>query len=157
MKKIGQEAETANNYDSVPPPPPPPVDVAILNADILRKEQALKPLMAIQQKMVDRLKQTRHLYSEQQKNLRVLQSSKAKPTASLETKLLKVLKGIVVKQSSNYSGSLNGKDIKKVINNAIYLFGEFLSILKLGKHDNCELNDDAIDALCQHFQSVFCL
>jgi hypothetical protein len=76
------------------------------------KEQELTPLMTVQQEMVDRLKQTRRLYSEQQKNLRVLQSSKAKSTASLETKLFKVLTGIGVKQSSYHGGSLNGKDQK---------------------------------------------
>jgi hypothetical protein len=106
--------------------------------------------------MVDRLKHTRHLYSEQQKNLRVLQSSKAKSAASLETKLFKVLKGIGVWQLSYHGGSFNGKDIKKVIYNVTYLFGEFSLFLKLGNWDNCELSE-AIDALCQHFQLVFVL
>jgi hypothetical protein len=89
----------------------------------------------------------RGLYSEQQKNLHVLQlqSSKAKSAASLETKLFKVLKEIAVEQSSYHAGSLNGKDIKKVNNNATYLFDEFWLFLKLGKQDNCKSSDDAID------------
>ena len=57
---------------------------------------------------------------------------------------------------SYHGGSLNGKDIKKVTYNVTYLFGEFSLFLKLGKWDNCEFSD-AIDALCQHFQSVFVL
>jgi hypothetical protein len=99
--------------------------------------------------MVDRLKQMRRLYSELQKNLRMLQSSKAKSAASLEMKLFKVLKGIGVEQSSYHGGSL--------INNATYLFGQFSLFLKLGKWDNFELSNDAIDALCQHYQMVFVL
>jgi hypothetical protein len=43
------------------------------------------------------------------------------------------------------------------MNNSSYLFGEFSSIFKIGKQSNCELSDDAIAALCQHFQSVFLL
>jgi hypothetical protein len=81
----------------------------------------------------------------------------SKSAESLETKLFKVLEGIGVEWSSYYGGSLNGNDIKKVMNNATYLFSEFSSILKLGKRDNCELSDEDIDTFCQHFQSVFVL
>ena len=52
---------------------------------------------------------------------------------------------------------MNGKDIKKVMNNVSYLFDEFASILKSGKRSNCELSDGHIDTLCLHFQSVFLL
>jgi len=107
--------------------------------------------------MVDKLDRTREIISNTQKNLRALQSSKAKSATSLETKLFKVLKKIGVEQSSYHGGSLNGKDIKKVMDNASYLFDEFSSILKSGKRSNCELSDDDIDALCRHFQSVFLL
>jgi hypothetical protein len=90
MKTIGQKAETDYDNDAVPPPPDPVDDMlAILNADILRKEEELKQLLAVRQEMVDRLKQTRWLYADTQKNLRTLQSSKAKSATSLETKLFK--------------------------------------------------------------------
>jgi hypothetical protein len=107
--------------------------------------------------MVDKLDRTREIISNTQKNLRALQSSKAKFATSLETKMFKVLKKIGVEQSSYHGGSLNGKDIKKVMNNASYLFDKFSSILKIGKRSNCELSDDDIDALCRNFQSVFLL
>ena len=68
-----------------------------------------------------------------------------------------MLKKIGVEQSSYHGGSLNGKDIKKVMNNVSYLFDEFSSILKSGKQSNCELSDDDFDTLCRHFQSVFLL
>jgi hypothetical protein len=67
------------------------------------------------------------------------------------------LKTIGVEQSSYHGGSLNGKDIKNVMNNVSYLFHEFSSILKSGKRSNCELSNDHIDTLCRHFQSVFLL
>jgi hypothetical protein len=37
------------------------------------------------------------------------------------------------------------------------LFGEFSLFLKLGKRDNCELNDKNIDGVCHYFQTVFVL
>jgi hypothetical protein len=110
--------------------------VTIPNADDIKlkeKEQELKQLDEMPQVMVDKFDRTRTIISNTQKNLRVLQSSKAKSGTSLETKLFKVLKKFGVEQSSYHGGSLNGKDIKKVMNNVSYLFDEFSSILNSGK------------------------
>jgi hypothetical protein len=55
----------------------------------------------------------------------------------MESEVFKIiLKGIEVKQSSYHSGSLNGKDIKKVMNKATHLFDKFSSLLKSGKQDD---------------------
>jgi hypothetical protein len=67
------------------------------------------------------------------------------------------VKKIGVEQSSYHGGSLNGKDIKNVMNNVSCLFDKFSLIFKSGKQINCELGDDNIDTLCRHFQSVFLL
>lgn len=76
---------------------------------------------------------------------------------SLETQIYEVLKKIGVQVQAYHGGSLNGKDIIKVMNNATYLFNEYAKILKAGKRDNCDLSNDDIDALCQNFQMVFVL
>jgi hypothetical protein len=60
--------------------------------DIKTKEQELKLLDDIRQRMVDKFDRARKIISSTQKNLRALQSSKAKSATSLATKLLKVLK-----------------------------------------------------------------
>ena len=52
---------------------------------------------------------------------------------------------------------MNGKDIKKVMNNATYLFDKFSSLLTSGKRDDCELSSNVIDSLCQHFKLVLVL
>ncbi len=66
-----------------------------------------------------------------------MQCSKATSTNSMESEVFKIiLKGIEVKQSSYHSGSLNGKDIKKVMNKATHLFDKFSSLLKSGKQDD---------------------
>jgi hypothetical protein len=114
-------------------------------------------LLKVREEVANRINRTQWLYSDTQKNLCSLQSSKAKSATSLETNIFWVLKGIGIEQSSYHRGGLTGNDIKKVMNNATYLFEEFVSILKLGKRDVCELSNDAIDIVCQHFHSVFLL
>ena len=86
-----------------------------------------------------------------------MQSSKASSASSLEAGVSKILKRIGVEQSSYHGGSLYGKDIKKVMNNATYLFDKFSSLLLSGKRDDCELSDNVIDSLCQHFKLVLVL
>ncbi len=50
--------------------------------------------------------------------------------------------------SSYHSGSFNGKDIKKVMNNAAYLFDAFAVIFKEGKREGCLLSDADINSMC---------
>jgi hypothetical protein len=136
----------------------PPDNVAeLLDADIRSKEQDMKPLLEVRQKMVKKLKEKQSLLTKQEKAFGAMQSSKAASANSLELELFKILKGFRVEQSSYHGGSLNGKDIKKLLNNTTYLFNEFSSLLKSGKQDNCELEDNGIDALCKHFMLVFVL
>ena len=58
---------------------------------------------------------------------------KARRQSSIKTKVFAVLKEIGVELSSYHGGSFNGKDIKKVMNNATYLFEAFTVIFKEGK------------------------
>ncbi len=57
--------------------------------------------------------------------------------------------------SSYHGGSLNGKDIKKVMNNASHIFDQFAAIFKEGKRKDCLLSDDDLDLLCLHFREVY--
>ena len=52
---------------------------------------------------------------------------------------------------------MNGKDIKKVMNNATHVFEKVAVILKEGRRQNCILLDEALDAMCLHFKEVFVL
>ena len=51
-----------------------------------------------------------------------MRSEKVKGQESIETKFFEVLKKIGVELSAYHGGSLNGKDIKKVMNNATHVF-----------------------------------
>ena len=51
-----------------------------------------------------------------------MRTNKVKGQLSIETKVFKVLKDIGVELTSYHGGSLNGKDIKKVMNNASHVF-----------------------------------
>ncbi len=76
---------------------------------------------------------------------------------SIETNIFSVSKELGVELSSYHWGSLNGKDIKKVMNNACHIFNTFLTIFKGGKRPTCVLSDANIDALCLQFREVFIL
>jgi hypothetical protein len=134
-------------------PPPILIDAAaaIANAEILWNGEEPRSLLAVRQVKVEKLTRTRQLVLDIHKNLCALQSSKAKSVTSLETKIFTVLKGIGIEQSSHHGGSLNGMTIKKVMNNAAYLFEDFSSILKSGKQDDYELSNNMIEALCHCF------
>jgi len=76
---------------------------------------------------------------------------------SIETQLFRVLKEVGVELSSYHGGSLNGKDVKKVMNNASHIFDQLAAILKEGKRKDCLLSDDDIGLLCLHFREVYVL
>jgi len=94
---------------------------------------------------------------DQQLKLKTMRTSKVKDQQSIETKIFKVLKEIGVDLRSYRGGSLNGKDIRKVMMNACYIFDTFATIFKVGKRPNCMLSDANINALCMQFCEVFVL
>ena len=86
-----------------------------------------------------------------------MRQAKVRGQQSIETKVFKVLKEIGVELSSYHGGSLNGKDIKKVMNNASHIFDQFAAIFKGGKREECLLADADIDSLCCIFgRFMFC-
>ncbi len=95
--------------------------------------------------------------ADQQLKLKVMQTAKGKKEHSIELKIIKMLTDIGVEMSLYHGGSLNGKDTKKVMNNATYFFDRLAVILKEGKRADSLLSDDDIDTLCLHFQGVFVL
>jgi hypothetical protein len=124
------------------------------NAD----EELLKTLEDYRRKtFVDGLTKTHKKVTEQLDKLKQIRSVKVKALDSIETKMFKVLKTIGMELSSYHSGSLNGKDIKKVMNNATCMFDQLALIFEEGKRPNSLLSDEDIDALCLHFREVFVL
>ncbi len=67
------------------------------------------------------------------------------------------MKEIGVELSSYHGGSLNGEDIKKVMNNATHIFDQFAAIFMEGKREGCQLMDADIDLMCLHYWEVFVL
>jgi hypothetical protein len=76
-----------------------------------------------------------------------MQQAKVRGQQSIETKVFKVLKEIGVELSSYHGGSLNGKDIKKVMNNAPHIFDQLAAIFKKGKRKECLLADADFDLM----------
>jgi len=120
-------------------------------------ESTLKELKDFRNRMVHKLDKARNTLADQQLKLKAMRTNKVKDQLSIETKVFKVLKDLGVKLSSYHGGSLNGKDIKKVMNNASHVFDFISLVFKEGKRDDCLLSDAEIESLCKHFREVFIL
>jgi hypothetical protein len=107
--------------------------------------------------MVEKLEKACCVLANQQANLKEMRQAKVRGQQRTETKVFKVLKEIGVKLSSYHGRSLNGKDIKKVMNNASHIFDQFASIFKEGKRKECLLADADINLMCLHFWEVYVL
>jgi hypothetical protein len=117
----------------------------------------LKELQDYRASIVNKLEKARQKLADQQLKLKGKQSEKKKGKHSIESSMFKALKEIDVELSSYHGGSLNGKDIKKVMNNASHIFDQFAVIFKDGKRPDCILSVTDIDSLCLHFREVFVL
>lgn len=118
----------------------------------------LKRLQDIRKtKFIDVLTEDLTTLRKNRKKLRDMRKEKVKKSDSVETKMFRVLKDIGVELCAYHGGSLNGKDIIKVMNNAEHVFNEFRTIFKEGKRPDCILSDEDIEALCNHFRDVFVL
>ena len=89
--------------------------------------------------MVNKLKKARRTLTDHQAKLKGMRKAKVRGQQSIEKKVFKVIKEIGVELSSYHRGTLNGKDIKKVMNNASLIFDQFAAILKGGKREECLL------------------
>ncbi len=68
--------------------------------------------------LIEKLRRARRTLADQQLKLKDMQTAKGKKEHSIESKMFKMLKDIGVELSLYHGGLLNGKDTKKVMNNA---------------------------------------
>ena len=122
-------------------------------------EEQLKTLKDYRKKtFVDVLTKTHeNKVTEQLDKSKQIRSAKVKAPDSIKTKMFKLLKTISVELSSYHGVGLNGKDIKKVMNNATYVFDQLALIFEDRKRSDCLLTNDDIKALCLHYREVFVL
>jgi hypothetical protein len=111
----------------------------------------LKHLQDFCNGIVVKLKKACRTLADKQAKLKEMRQTKVRGQQSTETKVFKVLKEIGVELSSYHGGSLNGKDIKKVMNNASHIFNQFAAICKEGRREKCLLTDADIDCMCLNF------
>jgi hypothetical protein len=95
--------------------------------------------------------------ADQQLKFKGMRLVKVKGQGRIKTRLIEVLNKIGVELNSYHGGSLNGKDIKKIMNNASHVFDQVAVIFKEGKRPDCIMTDVDIDALCLNFREVFVL
>ena len=110
-----------------------------LNLEMKEAADKLKPLAAARRQITVRLNDTRKYLRDLKKQMKEFRKLHKKDTEGLHNKLMDVLKKVGVELQAYHGGSLNGKDIIKVMNNASYIFDQFASLLNEGKRDRCTL------------------
>ena len=130
--------------------------IAAFQKEIDDFKKEMEPLAAERKEITDNLQRTREFLKELKKKLTSFRQVRKKSGEGLETKMFRVLKSIGVELTRYHGGSLNGKDIKKVMDNAAYIFDEFKLILKDGKRED-SIEDEYIDRMCEKYKSVFLL
>ena len=123
-------------------------------ADMHKAKKELEPLAEERKVIADRLKKTRTYLGLLKKNKKEFRSIRKKDGESLESKMMKVLQTIGVELTRYHGGSLNGKDIKTLTNNASFVFDEWAKILKVGKREGCTVDTDQ---LCKDYKYCFLL
>ena len=119
----------------------------------------LKPLAAARRQITVRLNDTRKYLRDLKKQMKEFRKLHKKDTEGLHNKLMDVLKKVGVELQAYHGGSLNGKDIIKVMNNASYIFDQFTSLLHEGegRRDGCTLTKEDIEKRCEEYKSAFLL
>mmetsp|Transcript_18795 Transcript_18795/g.40722 ORF Transcript_18795/g.40722 Transcript_18795/m.40722 type:complete len:254 (-) Transcript_18795:64-825(-) len=82
-------------------------------------------------------------------------STQRKAGDGIESQMFSVLKlkyGVTVQ--AYHGGTMTGKDIQKVMENASAIFALFANILKVNKKEGFLLLDEDIDALCNQFSNL---
>ena len=75
-----------------------------------------------------------------------------------DTKMFKLFKSINIELAAYHSGSLNMKFIKKVMDNAAFVFDLFNAILKVDKMKGLPLNyNNTIEAMSETHKATFLL
>mmetsp|Transcript_25197 Transcript_25197/g.59957 ORF Transcript_25197/g.59957 Transcript_25197/m.59957 type:complete len:527 (+) Transcript_25197:876-2456(+) len=127
------------------------------NKEELKKaEDEAKQLIEKREKIATEVTKGRSLLRRLKKKLTDFRSTRKRSKNGIEAKMLKVLKSIGVEVTKYHGGSLTGKDIRKVIANASYVFDEFAKILKEDRKAD-GLSETEIDKLCEDHKLTFLL
>ena len=134
-----------------------PTNIVKWQSELTKFVSEMKPLDLERNELVKTIDCTREYISELRSKLKVFWSQRKILTTGLETKMLKVLEGFDVQLASYHGGTFNGTDIKKIMNNAKYIFDSFAKLLTRGKRIGCKLNDNQIVDKCNKYEHLFLL
>ncbi|KAL7553941.1 hypothetical protein ACHAWF_017571 [Thalassiosira exigua] len=126
-------------------------------SEMEQAQRDLGPLELARGEITGRLSKTRKYLAELKKKVKSFRSDRRKSGEGLESKMFRVLKEIGVELTRYHGGSLNGKDIKTMIENATYVFDKWSKILTEGKRDGCTLEDREIEAKVNEYRRAFLL
>ena len=68
--------------------------------------------------------------------------------------MVTILKQFKIEIRAYHGGTLHGKDVRKLMNDASEIFTTFATILKDNKNVDCKYNDGGIDEMCKKYATL---
>ena len=157
----GEVDEDAGSYSELPPPTEGNTLVrGKIDAVIVIKkkcEEDIKPLNKLREKVTNKITKAQAYLKRLKERVQGLKRARARAGGGIEDLLFGVLKSIYgVKIQAYHGGSLHGKDIQKVMNNAREVFQMFSGILITHKKSDCAVSDAEIESICNRFSNLCC-
>ena len=131
--------------------------VAKLRQELKDLQQELSPLKETWELLLAKFERGRKLVKAWNAIISQFESKRKKSDTGIESKLFAVMKLVGVELARYHGGKLIGKDVKRVMYHADYVFGEFTKILQQSKKEDCSMSDDDIENMCNKYARAFLL
>ena len=128
--------------------------------DIIKQSMRdIDPLKKKRARITNRLKNARAYLKKIKDEIVAYQSCRRRSGDGIEAEMFKILKvKYGIKLQAYHGGSMTGKDIQKVMENASEIFPLFANILMANKRPDSKFStQDEIDDLCNSFKNAFIL
>jgi len=129
--------------------------VAKLRQELKDLQQELSPLKETWELLLAKFERGRKLVKAWNAIISQFESKRKKSDTGIESKLFAVMKLVGVELARYHGGKLIGKDVKRVMYHADYVFGEFAKILQQSKKEDCSMSDDDIENMCNKYARAF--
>lgn len=118
----------------------------------------MEPLAKLRRQITNRIANARGLLKATKEKIGKFKSIQKTNGGGIEAQMFSIIKlQFNVKRQAYHGGTMTGKDIIKVMNNAAEIFSLFADILITNKKEDCQMSADEIKKMCNKYADLFVL
>lgn len=117
-------------------------------------EEKIKPLEQKLKEITNKISKAKKYKTSLNDKIKEFAQTRKRSGDGIESEMFPVLKSYGIEVQAYHGGSLHGKDVQKLMNNASDIFASFATILKDHKKDGCEFNDTSIESECKRYAQL---